>query len=89
MKRHRYRNPWHNPAQSSPRTAEFFESDNAPIKHSGVLIYRRGRGPTAVFDIVISGVCVAQRAGLTGAKSAIDDPDNRERWGEILDRFSN
>lgn len=70
-----YRNPWHNPAHPNqgPRV---YETDAQPIEYGGYLIYQRI--PGVVWDVVRDGVCVTQRAGLSGAKSFIEEQVCRE-----------
>ena len=47
------------------------QTDAKPIEYKGYLIYERIKG--VCFDIVKNGVCVCMRAGINGAKSAIDN----------------
>lgn len=64
----RYRNPWFRPR--GDHGPEFYETDAKPVEYRGYLIYQRVKG--AVWDVVRDGVCVTRRAGITGAKRAID-----------------
>lgn len=64
----RFRNTFHNPFNAI-YGPEFFEVDEKPVEHHGMLIYRR---LSNCFDIVIDGECVGMYAGLNGAKRAIE-----------------
>jgi len=77
----RYRNSFYKPngvdGIGRPHTygPEFYETDAVPVEHAGHLIYERRDASTfgdSVFDVVKDGTCVAQRAGLTGAKQAAE-----------------
>lgn len=63
-----YRNPWHRPAKIGPAS---YTTEATPIEHGGYLIFERVAGH--VWDVVKDGVCITQRAGLNGAKTAIED----------------
>ncbi|WP_033471254.1 hypothetical protein [Bordetella bronchiseptica] len=63
-----YTNPWHKPHSLVFGPASF-ETDVKPIKYRAHLIYQR---LPQCFDIVVDDVCVHQRAGINGAKAAID-----------------
>lgn len=65
MKPVTYRNPWH---ANGHGPAEY-ATNARPTRYRGCLIYQRVPGG---FDVVENGVCLAQRAGLRGAKKAID-----------------
>jgi len=65
---HTYTNPWHKPHQPMYGPATY-QTDAGPIEYRGHLIFRR---LPAVFDVVKDGKCLAQRAGLNGAKAVID-----------------
>lgn len=65
---HTYKNPWHKPRQPMYGPAHY-RCDAAPIEYRGFQIYRR---LPECFDVVKNGVCIHQRAGLNGAKRAID-----------------
>jgi len=63
----RYRNSFHNP-HSTQYGPEYYETDAKPIEFMGVQIYERLKG--ICWDVVVDGVCVANRAGLNGAEKA-------------------
>ncbi len=65
----RYRNPWYREGQYN-HGPEFYETEARPVRHADCLIYQRIRG--ACWDVVRDEVCVAQRAGLEGAKRAAE-----------------
>jgi len=65
-----YRNPWHKPMHPQYGPAYYTTNEN-PTKYKGFLIYERICDQ--VWDVVRDGECVAQRAGLNGAKRAIDE----------------
>ena len=54
---------------------DVFITESEPVCHAGAFIYERKDPDTGipVWDVVIDGVCVAQRAGLNGAKEAAED----------------
>ena len=60
-----YANPWH----ANGNGPERYTTDVKPTSYRGCLIYQRVAGS---FDVVENGVCLTQRAGLRGAKKAID-----------------
>ena len=51
---------------------EFYESDSEPVQHAGCLIYARQEFGYPIFDVVLEGVCKAQRCTLNGAKTAAE-----------------
>lgn len=63
-----YGNPWHKPGRPE-YGPEFYQTDANPSEYRGYLIYHR---TMSVWDVVDNGVCVTQRAGINGARSAID-----------------
>lgn len=63
-----YRNPWHKPRQPMYGPARF-ECADAPTEYRGHLIYQRLPN---CFDVVKDGACLHQRAGINGARAAID-----------------
>ena len=71
-----YQNPWHDPVkpQYGPKC---YTTSVKPTKYKGFLIYHR---LDRVFDVVLDGVCVTQRAGFNGAKSYID----KHAAGDVL-----
>lgn len=64
-----YRNPWHLGGNGSGPAA--YETDAQPTAYRGYLIYERVRG--VCWDVVLNGEAVSQRAGLHGARRAIDE----------------
>jgi hypothetical protein len=70
MEKARYKNPWHKPTDqhSGP---EFYSTREKPVEHAGHLIYERVDG--SVWDVVKDEVCIAQRAGINGAKEAAEE----------------
>lgn len=62
-----YRNPWYSKQSLDP---SIYSTDVKPIEYRGFLIYQRIK--SVVFDVVKDHVCVAQHAGLNGAKGRID-----------------
>ena len=64
----RYRNPAHKPGRQE-YGPEFYETSAAAVEYMGALIVNRV--PGAVWDVVVDGVCVTQRAGKSGAMQAI------------------
>ena len=76
-----YKNPWYVPGQSY--SMETFTCNVKPIFHAGCEIYKRHKDH---FDVVKSGVCIAQRAGLENAKrcaeavNGITSQDDLEAW---------
>jgi len=65
-----YSNPWHKSGRPEYGPA-LYESKAAPTEHAGALIFERVAG--RVWDVVVDGTCVTQRAGLRGAKQAAED----------------
>lgn len=63
-----YRNPWHQPHSSDYGPAQYV-TDAKPSEYRGHLIYQRLPN---CFDVVRNDECITQRAGLCGARSAID-----------------
>ena len=66
-----YKNPWHPDYGPS-----MYETDAKPIHYRGYLIYHRINSVSSggnVWDVVMDGTCVTQRAGQDGAKRAIDN----------------
>jgi len=65
-----YKNPW---VKKGLGPIEY-ATDAAPEEYKGYLIYCRPDATTGipVWDVVLGGVCVTQRAGINGAKRAID-----------------
>jgi len=74
----RYENPWHDPTDRMSRS--HFETDIRPVKYRGYLIYHRIKSSSGgdCYDVVKDDLCLTQRAGLNGAKKAIDDEDWKE-----------
>ena len=64
-----YINPFHNLNYQS--SAPVFTTTAKPKEYRGFLIYERINGSS--FEVVQDGVCITQRAGMNGAKSAIDN----------------
>jgi hypothetical protein len=64
-----YSNPWHK-RYKEEYGPEYYETKVNPIEYKGHLIFQRIEG--RVWDVVKNGKCVTQRAGLNGAKRAID-----------------
>jgi hypothetical protein len=65
-----YKNPWHKRFEPMYGPAEY-STNVKPEEYKGFLIYERIDG--AVWDVVKDGACVAQRAGINGAKQYIDE----------------
>lgn len=63
-----YTNPWHRPRQPMYGPAKF-DTDAKPVEYRGHLIYQR---LPQCFDVVRDGGCIAQRAGIRGARAAVD-----------------
>lgn len=61
-----YKNPWHRKGHGPPK----YRTESRPTKYRGHLIYQRIKGH--VWDVVKDGACITQRAGMGGAKRAID-----------------
>lgn len=68
-----YRNPWHRPGRQWSGPSEYTTGTH-PEHYRGYDIYHRER---EVWDVVINGECVAQRAGLNGARQAVDEMEGR------------
>lgn len=66
----RYQNPWHDTDNDCYGPACYSTSAH-PVEYKGFLIYERIK--SSVWDVVLDGVCVTQRAGLNGAKSYVDN----------------
>lgn len=62
-----YLNPWAEALRDGERV---FKTDVKPTEYRGFLIYQR---IPKSFEVVKDGVCLTQRAGLSGAKRAIDN----------------
>lgn len=72
--KYRYKNPWYLVRKGSG--PEYYEndSDSEPELYKGYQIFtRQEHGP--IFDVVLEGICVTQRAGINGAKRAIDNKE--------------
>lgn len=65
-----YINPWHR-AGAAHYGPAMYETTAKPVSHAGCEIYERVKGH--VWDVVRDGVCLAQMAGLNGAKRAAED----------------
>lgn len=65
-----YINPWHKPGRPEYGPREY-QTNARPTSYRGYLIYPRIAG--SVWDVVKDGACVTQRAGMEGAKRAIDE----------------
>lgn len=65
-----YINPWHHPNRTDYGPSHF-TTEALPTAYSGFQIFQRIEGH--VWDVVKNGRCVAQRAGINGAKRAIDE----------------
>lgn len=70
-----YRNPWHK--TNGDCGPALYKTEAEPMKYRGFLIYERIKG--VVWDVVKDGECVTQRAGLNGAKEAIDQMCSQRR----------
>jgi hypothetical protein len=72
--KYRYKNSFHKPngvdGVGRPYTygPEYYETNSEPIEHAGHQIFERQEFGFPCFDVVLNGVCVAQRAGLSGAE---------------------
>lgn len=64
----KYKNPFYSPNYQN--STPVIQTDAKPIEYNGYLIYERIKG--GCFDVVKDGVCLTMRAGLNGAKRAID-----------------
>jgi hypothetical protein len=69
MSKTSYRNPWHKEGRPEFGPA-FYQTDVKADEYRGYLIYHR---TMSVWDIVKDGSCVTQRAGVNGARQAIDE----------------
>lgn len=65
----KYKNPFYSPKYDNSKPV--IKTDAKPVDYKGYQIYERIKGNC--FDIVKKGVCVCMRAGLNGAKKAIDN----------------
>lgn len=63
-----YRNPWHK--TNGGYGPAMYETSAKPVVYGGYEIFERVAGH--VWDVVKDGVCITQRAGINGAKQAID-----------------
>jgi len=61
-----YLNSWHSARSIDPR---IYRTDVTPIEYRGHQIFHRTEH---CFDVVSDGICIAQYAGLSGAKGIID-----------------
>lgn len=79
-----YRNPWHQPTQSQYGPARY-STDATPTEYRGFLLYERIPGPVGrcVIDVVRDGECVTQRAGMNGARRAVDERISAEDVREL------
>lgn len=59
MSEHKYRNPW-----AKPHEPQDYTRNVDPIEHKGCQIFHV---LTDQWDVVKAGVCIAQRAGKSGA----------------------
>jgi len=64
----KYQNPWHDPLKPY-HGPECYHTAVEPEEYKGFLIYHR---TPLVWDVVLDGVCVTQRAGINGARKYID-----------------
>lgn len=82
-----YKNPWYDP--KNPYSKPEFESESEPVSCNGCFIYRREEFGEPIFDVVLDGMCVAQRYGLNGAKKAVETESWKEReWWKKLNEVS-
>lgn len=65
-----YINPLHHHGNSMYGPNQY-STDAKPKSYKGYLIYERIEG--VCFDVVLNGTCVTQRAGINGARRAIDE----------------
>ena len=63
-----YKNPWH--IKNGHQGPENYATDARPEYYKGYSIYNRI--PGHVWDVVKDDICITQRAGINGAKRAID-----------------
>lgn len=63
-----YKNPLYNP-NDKYYGPEYYQTDVKPSEYKGYSIYHVKKDQ---YDVVQYGICVAQMAGLNGAKRAID-----------------
>jgi hypothetical protein len=97
--KHRYRNPWHDPAKAW-MGPEFFETDSAPFEYRGFQIFKR---IVNSWELVKDGVCLTQRCGnagprFIGAQHVVDslfgdardwdNPHNSDRIREVAKRMN-
>jgi len=81
----RYANPWYSRKSGGPGP-EIYESSSEPMSHAGCVIYLRHEFGYPVYDVVLDGLCVAQRGSLAAAKTAAETKPWIERkwWKERL-----
>ena len=87
-----YKNPWHilgkqRGGKSTAYGPPEYQTYATPTEYKGYLIYERI--PGSVWDVVKDGVCVTQRAGLGGAKQAIDGRLNAAYVAGWIDEAAN
>ena len=70
----RYRNPRYRPGVPV-YGPPVYETAVRPVSHGGYLLYHRQKH---VWDVVRDGVAVTQRAGLAGARRAVDELNEQE-----------
>jgi hypothetical protein len=63
MSKYNYKNPW-----AEPLDDQFFHTDIEPIDFMGFQIFKKSG---LQYDVVKDDACIAQRAGLNGAKALI------------------
>ena len=85
----RYSNPWFKGVDSDGKPnsigPEFYESDSEPVKWYDCLIYERQEFGYTIFDVVLDGMCVTQRASINGAKQAIENREWEQRdWWQRM-----
>lgn len=72
----RYKNPWYGKVKGAfgkvVEMPEFYESDSELEQYAGCIIYARQEWGFPIFDVVVDGVCRAQRATLRGARNAAE-----------------
>jgi hypothetical protein len=81
-----YSNPWHRDGARNGSGPAAYETSAKPTEYRGFLVYERVKGH--VWDVVRDGACVTQRAGLNGAREAIDamspPPSSLARFAQTL-----
>ena len=65
-----YKNPWYKAGLEDTYGKPTYETDAEPTNYKGFLIYHRR---ISVWDVVLNGTAVTQRAGLYGAQKFIDE----------------